>query len=140
MNGASHQRPANRSAAGDQLGEITGVVGLEPRPQSEVWRLRLLRLHPDKLLERLLGRQLMPVQKHLASEQRAVELAPAQYLRSGHVLGVIGSGSLELLARRFHGRADVAAVEVIIDKAHRLHERVDGGRPGESPAAALELA
>ena len=41
-------------------------------------------------------------------------------------------GALDLGPRR-------AALHVIVDQAHRLHERVNGGRPDEPPAAALEL-
>ena len=43
-------------------------------------------------------------------------------------------------APRLRGGADVAPRHVIVDEAHRLHEGVDGGRPDEAPAAALELA
>ena len=35
--------------------------------------------------------------------------------------------------------AHVAAVEVVVDETHRLHERVHGGRADESPPPALEI-
>jgi len=41
---------------------------------------------------------------------------------------------------RFGGRAlGVAAVEMIVDQTHRLHEGVHGRRAHEPPAAALEV-
>ena len=36
--------------------------------------------------------------------------------------------------------AGVAAGQVVVDQAHRLHERVDGGGADEAPAALLEVA
>ena len=42
--------------------------------------------------------------------------------------------------RRLRGeRAHVAAFEVVVDQAHRLHERVDRGRADEAPAALLQV-
>ncbi|EWS55927.1 PAP2 superfamily protein [Methylibium sp. T29] len=35
--------------------------------------------------------------------------------------------------------AHVAAVEVVVDQPHRLHERVDRGRADEAPAAPLQV-
>src|SRR5688572_6515813 len=34
---------------------------------------------------------------------------------------------------------DRAAVQVIVDQSHRLHERIHRGRPDEAPAAPLQL-
>ena len=36
-------------------------------------------------------------------------------------------------------RPRMTAVEVVVDEAHRLHERVHGRRPDEAPAASLEI-
>src|SRR5664279_3933909 len=44
------------------------------------------------------------------------------------------AGSISLCAGM-----DGAAVEVIIDQSHCLHESVGGGRPDEPPALSLEL-
>ena len=48
-----------------------------------------------------------------------------------------GNGQLSPGAQRRLAR--VAALEVVVDQAHRLHERVDRGRADEAPAAALEV-
>src|SRR5580704_1291447 len=50
-----------------------------------------------------------------------------------------GSWPLERSARSVNSRPRLAAVEMVVDEAHRLHERVHGGRPDEPPTAALEI-
>ena len=45
----------------------------------------------------------------------------------------------ELRPRGLDPRLRRAAVEVVVDQPHRLHERVDRGRADEAPAAALEV-
>ncbi len=35
--------------------------------------------------------------------------------------------------------ANVAVLEVVVDEPHRLHERIDGGRPDEGPAALAQV-
>ena len=41
--------------------------------------------------------------------------------------------------RGLHQRPRVAALEVVVDQAHRLHEGVDRGRADEAPAAPLQV-
>src|SRR5512132_1011725 len=54
--------------------------------------------------------------------------------RRGTLAGAPEGGAL-----RFDHGAQVAAVEVVVHQAHRLHERVGGGWADERPAAAAQV-
>ena len=79
MNRRSHECHANGAALEDQLRELVGPELLEPRPESDVGRGGNLRLHADESLDRSRCGHLLPSEKHLPREQRAVERAPAEH-------------------------------------------------------------
>ena len=63
-----------------------------------------------------------------------------QRLRAGSLRqGVRAAGPGQRLPLRLRYGADGAALEVVVDQAHGLHEGVDGGRADEAPAAALQF-
>jgi hypothetical protein len=43
------------------------------------------------------------------------------------------------MPRFLGGGADEASLDVVVDEPHRLHERIDGRRPDERPAAPLQI-
>ena len=71
---------ADSPAAGDHRGQLLRVEAVEPAPQPEVRVERVLRLHPDQVLDGA-GRPHGPaLEEELAPEQRPVQLPPGQHL------------------------------------------------------------
>jgi hypothetical protein len=71
----SHQRPLDHRAPLERAPELIALEPLEPRPEADVHRRRVLRLEAADALERTRKRLAAALQQQLASEHRAIELA-----------------------------------------------------------------
>ena len=78
MDGAAHQHDANRLAVGEQAGELVAGEAVEPAPQSVVGRERRLRLHADKVLDRVERAHRRARQQELTSQRRPVQCPQRQ--------------------------------------------------------------
>ena len=58
--------------------ELLRLEALEPRPQADVGRPRLLRLHSRQPADRVHGAELVALEQQLARQRRAAELAAAE--------------------------------------------------------------
>ena len=77
----AHQRPLHDAAALQRARQRVALEALQPRPQPDVHRRRVLRLQAAHALERPRDRERRALEQHLAGEQRAVELALGQDAR-----------------------------------------------------------
>ena len=75
------------------IAQLLRLEAGEPRPERRVRVERLLRLHGDEVLDRLLGRRGTPLEQPLAGEQRPIQLASRQD-GSASVARAIGGGIL----------------------------------------------
>jgi hypothetical protein len=74
MDRAPHERRLNDRAALERGGQRSALEPLEPRPQADVHRRRVLGLDPGDPLERPRQRHPAALEQQLAGEQRPVEL------------------------------------------------------------------
>ena len=75
MDGRPHDRPLHDAAPLQRPGERGPFEALEPRPEPDVHRRRVLRLDPADALERLRNRQPCTLEEQLAGKEGAVELS-----------------------------------------------------------------
>ena len=95
MERAAVQPAAHGGAVVEQVGHRRGVERLEPRPQAEVGRLRLLGLHDEEVADRLERRAPVAAQQQLALQQGTVESSAIRGRRAKR-RSVTASGSLML--------------------------------------------
>ena len=74
----AHERRLHHGPLDERVGQRLPLEALEPGPQADVHRRRVLRLDPADRLERPWQRHPAAVEQQLAREQRPVELAPRQ--------------------------------------------------------------
>jgi hypothetical protein len=75
MDGHAHQRGLHDRAPFQRARELVALKAGQSRPQADVHRRRVLRLHPADPFERARERFAPACQQQLPLEQRAVELA-----------------------------------------------------------------
>src|SRR6266508_368118 len=75
---AAHHRRTDHLAVVERIVEVLAGERLQPRPQPDERRLRLLRLRTRQPLHRLDDGDPLPRQQHLARQRRAIELPAAQ--------------------------------------------------------------
>jgi hypothetical protein len=75
VDGGAHERALDRAPALEGTRQLGEGEPLEPRPQRDVGRRRVLRLQPADLLERACERQPRALKQKLAREERAVQVA-----------------------------------------------------------------
>jgi hypothetical protein len=78
VQGSAQEPAADRLAAREEVVELGGIEVPQPRPQAEVRRGRLLRLHRHEVLDRRGSRAPLAAQQELALQQRAVERAAVE--------------------------------------------------------------
>ena len=78
VHGGAHQHDPHRLAPLQQPVELGRVEALQPRPEPDERRLRLLRLHPGEVLEHARHRERRALEQVLAGEQRPVQRAAVE--------------------------------------------------------------
>ena len=91
------QRPSHQRGLVHELGdqrrfELVSLEIVEPRPQADVWRGGVLRLHAGEPLDRGHGVQLDPLEKHLPGERPAIQLPQGDGRPGSHGLANLPAG------------------------------------------------
>ena len=82
MDRRPHHRGLDDAPALEPAGDGVALEPLDPRPEPDVHRRRVLRLEPAHPLEHARQRRAHALEQHLPREERAVQLAFCQ--RPGH--------------------------------------------------------
>jgi hypothetical protein len=80
VNGDSHQGSLHHGALLKRAIQIPSLEALEPRPQADVSRGRVLRLQAAHALQAFGNRAVDALQQHLAGQHCSIELPPGQHL------------------------------------------------------------
>jgi hypothetical protein len=86
MDRRPHQRPLDDGLPAQRAGELVPLEALEPRPEPDVRRGRVLRLDPADPFQRAGQRRLRPLEQELPREQRPVQLPFGERPKLGHRL------------------------------------------------------
>ncbi len=81
-------------------GELVALEALEPRPERQVRARRGLRLQAAEPLDRLHGRQAVPLEQELSLEQGAVQLAPREDPLGRRHPATLPAGKIRAAAKR----------------------------------------
>jgi hypothetical protein len=100
MNGRAHQPHAHGATLGDEACEVVRAKVLQARPKSDVGIDRLLRLHTDKLFDRVLCRHPRASEQELPREQSTIERTATEDHDAGIVEREIRTGGTRWTAAR----------------------------------------
>jgi len=148
------RRDADQLACVEQAADVGGADRAQPGPQPDVWRIRLLRLQADQVLDGRPDRHVRTLQQELASQQRPVQRPVAQHgppfarrvcrvcrVDHGELPAIFGvSSACRGLGPMINAEGGAAAVDVAcsnsptMPQAHALWWQ---NSPGRSPSALL---
>ena len=92
VNRRAHEREPDGLAIGEEPAELCGGEVVQAGPESDVWRIRCLRLETDEPFDGVDGRKGVPAQQHLTREQGPVQCTSsydagaAGFRARGHVV------------------------------------------------------